>query len=144
MLRHTPRALIVSCLGLMVFAAGAHAGRAPITFAGQGGPAPAAAVVEPAALSTAGLSGGDDNSYGYGQTQRRPGSVIDLRRAGARRTEPVVFEQPAVGPEGDDAVEEAGPVSLAPATWAPACPNKAGLSSARQGGTLSLPGPTAS
>lgn len=114
MLRRTSRALLVSCLGLMVFAAGAHAQHAPITFAGQGGGNAAPPATETAALNVGGLSGGGDNSYGYGANQRRrAGAVIDLRRADARRTEPVVFEQPAVEPEDDE--EMSGPVSLTPA-----------------------------
>lgn len=119
MLRRTPRALMVSCFGLMVFATGAHAERAPITFAGQGGANTSAAVTETASLDTSGLSGGGENSYGYGASQRRrAGAVIDLRRPGAQRTQPVVFEQPAVEPE-DDEEEAAGPVSLTPAQQQP-------------------------
>ena len=115
MLRRTPRALMVSCLGLMVFAASAHAQRAPITFAGQGASNTPAPVTETASLNTAGLSGGADNSYGYGASQRRrAGAVIDLRRGDARRTEPVVFEQPAVEPEDDEDEVASGPVSLTP------------------------------
>lgn len=114
MLRRTPRALIVSVLGLMAFTTAAHAQRAPITFAGQGGGS-GAAVTETAALSTSGLAGGGDNSYGYGSTQqRRAGAVIDLRRSDARRTQPVVFEQPAAEPE-DDEDDDAGPARLTPA-----------------------------
>lgn len=115
MLRQTPRALMVSCLGLMVFATGAQAQRAPITYSGQGGASTASTTVtETAALSASGLSGGGENSYGYGAPQRRrAGAVIDLRRTGAQRSEPVVFEQPAVEPEDDE--EDTGPVSLTPA-----------------------------
>lgn len=113
MLRHTPRALVVSCFGLLAFATSAEAQRAPITFASNSGGG-AAAVTEPAAVSTPGLAGGGDNSYGYGATSRRQaGAVIDLRRTGAVRTTPVVFEPPAV--EADDDEEESGPVSLMPA-----------------------------
>ena len=116
MLRQTPRALMVSCLGLMVFATGAQAQRAPITYSGQGGASTASTTVtETAALSTSGLSGGGENSYGYGAPQRRrAGAVIDLRRTGVQRSEPVVFQQPAVEPE-DDEDDVAGPVSLTPA-----------------------------
>ncbi len=114
MLRRTPRALAVSCLGLLVFAASAAAQRAPITYAGQGGGANTATLTETASLNTNGLSGGAENSYGYGTGQRRSGAVIDLRRSDARRTQPVVFEQPSVEPE-DDEHEAAGPVSLTPA-----------------------------
>jgi len=112
MLRHTPRALVVSCFGLMAFATAAEAQRAPITYASN--TASATTVTETAALSTSGLAGGGENSYGYGATERRrAGAVIDLRRAGAQRSEPVVFEQPAVEPDDED--EVAGPVSLTPA-----------------------------
>jgi len=115
MLRRTPRALMVSCLGLMVFAASAHAQRAPITFAGQGNANAPAQVTETASLNTSGLSGGADNSYGYGSSQqRRAGAVIDLRRGDARRTQPVVFEQPTVEPEDDEDEVASGPVSLTP------------------------------
>lgn len=115
MLRRTPRALMVSCLGLVVFATAAEAQqRAPITFAGQGGGANAP-VTETASLSTSGLSGGGDNSYGYGAPQRRrEGAVIDLRRADARRSEPVVFQPPAVEEDEDEAATS-GPISLTPA-----------------------------
>lgn len=113
MLRRTPRALAVSCFGLLVFAASAAAQRAPITYAGQGGGANTATVTETASLNTGGLAGGAENSYGYGASQRRSGAVIDLRRSDARRTQPVVFEQPAV--EAEDEEELAGPVSLTPA-----------------------------
>ncbi len=108
MLRHTPRALVVSCFGLLVFATTAEAQRAPITFASNdsGG---AAAVTETAP----GLAGGGDNSYGYGASSRRQGgAVIDLRRTGVVRTTPVVFTPPVA--EGDDE-DESGPVSLTPA-----------------------------
>lgn len=109
MLRRTPRALVVSCFGLMVFAAAASAQRAPITYAGQGA---TAAPTQTASLGTSGLPAGDDNSYGYGAMQRSERSaVIDLRRPNARRAEPVVFEQP-VAEEDEEA--EAGPVSLTP------------------------------
>lgn len=106
---------MVSCLGLLAFATTAEAQRAPITYAGQGGGAPASATVtETASLGAGGLSGGGENSYGYGATQRRrAGAVIDLRRSGAQRTEPVVFEAPVAEPDEDE--EEAGPVSLTPA-----------------------------
>lgn len=114
MLRRTPRALLVSGLGLMVFAASAAAQRAPITFAGQGGPTTTANVTETAALSASGLAGGADNSYGYGASQRRNGAVIDLRRPGAQRSQPVVFTEPALEAEDEDEAP-AGPVSLTPA-----------------------------
>ncbi len=114
MLRRTPRALIVSCFGLLAFAAAAEAQRAPITFAGQGGGANAP-VTETASLNTSGLSGGGDNSYGYGAPQRRrEGAVIDLRRADARRSEPVVFQPPAVEEDEDDEAA-LGPMNLTPA-----------------------------
>jgi rare lipoprotein A len=96
----------------MVFATSAGAQRAPITYAGQGGSANTT-TTQTASLATGGLSGGDDNSYGYGATQRREGgAVIDLRRPNAQRSEPVVFEQPAV--EEDEQEETTGPVSLTP------------------------------
>lgn len=114
MLRRTPRVLLLSGLGLMVFSAPAAAQRAPITFAGQGGPTTTANVTETAALSTSGLAGGADNSYGYGASQRRNGAVIDLRRPGAQRSQPVVFTEPAAEAEDEDEAP-AGPVSLTPA-----------------------------
>lgn len=61
--------------------AGVAAAQAPITYAGgSGGPQ---ASVQTASL---GLSGGDENSYGYGRAERRrAGAVIDLRRPSSRR-----------------------------------------------------------
>lgn len=113
MLRHTPRALVVSCFGLLAFATAAQAQRAPITFASNSGGG-AAAVTETAAVSTPGLAGGGDNSYGYGSTSRRQaGAVIDLRRTGAVRTTPVVFTPPVT--EADEEDEDTGPVNLTPA-----------------------------
>ncbi|MCA8885923.1 MAG: septal ring lytic transglycosylase RlpA family protein [Hyphomonadaceae bacterium] len=112
MLRHTPRALVVSCFGLLVFATGAQAQRAPITYASNSGAA--AVATETAAASASGLAGGDDNSYGYGPTQpRRSDAVIDLRRTNACRTTPVVFEPPVTEADEDDD-DSAGPVSLTP------------------------------
>jgi rare lipoprotein A len=115
MFGRTPHALVVSCLGLMAFAASAAAQRAPITYAGQGGGA--STVTETASLGASALSGGDDNSYGYGDAQRRAGgAVIDLRRPTAQRGEPVVFEQPASQAHDEEEEESSGPVSLLPPT----------------------------
>jgi rare lipoprotein A len=87
---HTaPRALLLSCAGLLVFASAASAQRAPIVFAGQGGSS------EPAQVAS--LEGGDENSYGYGAAPRsRSGALIDLRRPnnGAPRITTVAAEQP--------------------------------------------------
>ena len=111
MLRHTPRAFVVSCFGLLAFATAAEAQRAPITFASNNG---GAAVATDTAVTTPGLAGGGDNSYGYGSAGRqRGGAVIDLRRSGVVRTTPVVFTPPVA--EADDEEEESGPVSLTPA-----------------------------
>jgi rare lipoprotein A len=97
----------------MAFAADATAQRAPITYAGQGG-GPAASLTETASLGASSLSGGGENSYGYGATQRpRSGAVIDLRRPEARRREPVVFEQPLAEQE-EDLPETSGPLRLTP------------------------------
>lgn len=113
MLARVPRVLLVSCLGLMTFAASAAAQRAPITYAGQGGASGPARVTETSALAPSALSGGDDNSYGYGaSSQRRGGAVIDLRRPSARRSEPVVFQEP---PRETQEEDEAGPLNLTPA-----------------------------
>ncbi|MEZ5996699.1 MAG: septal ring lytic transglycosylase RlpA family protein [Hyphomonadaceae bacterium] len=101
-MRRAPKALLISCIGLAVFAGEAAAQRAPITYAGQGG-ASTAAVTETASLG-AGLSGGGENSYGYGSSaQRRQGAAIDLRRPNARRSAPVVFEPPAPDADAEDA-----------------------------------------
>ncbi|MGD9980703.1 MAG: septal ring lytic transglycosylase RlpA family protein [Hyphomonadaceae bacterium] len=121
-----PRALLVTCLGFMAFATSAAAQRAPITFAGQGSAANAAAT-ETASLGAVGLSGGDPNSYGYGGSQRRSrGAVIDLRRPDARRAQPVIIQQPAIDAETEEAdpaeapapvhtqQEPIGPVQSAP------------------------------
>jgi rare lipoprotein A len=89
--RQAPRAIALSCAGLITFASVASAQHAPIVYAGQGGGSAA-----PAPTETASLAGGGDNSYGYGSTARRdrPAAVIDLRRAGsAARTTPIVFQQ---------------------------------------------------
>lgn len=112
MLRHTSTVLATACFAVLAFAAPAQAQRAPITYAGQNGGG-AAAVTETAALGANGLAGGGDSSYGYGSSQhRRSGAVIDLRRTGARRTTPVVFEQPVA--HQDEEESDTGPVSLAP------------------------------
>lgn len=102
---------MVSCIGLMAFASAASAQRAPITYSGQGGGG-AAAVTEVASLGASGLSGGAENSYGYGRERGRDAAVIDLRRSDARRSAPVVFEQAAS--EQDDEDDTDGPVSLTP------------------------------
>ncbi len=75
--------------------AGAASAQAPITYAGQGAPAP----VQTASLPDR-LAGADDNSYGYGQRdQRQSGAVIDLRRPdAARQAEPT---QPQVQMAGE-------------------------------------------
>lgn len=58
-----------------MFASAAHAQRAPIVYAGQGG-----APVQTASAADR-LEGGSDTSYGYGaQARGREGAVIDLRR----------------------------------------------------------------
>lgn len=76
--RTAPRALALSCLGILALGGVANAQRAPIVFAGQGG---APATPPPAASAANTLEGGSDNSYGYGaQTRQREGAVIDLRR----------------------------------------------------------------
>lgn len=118
MLRRTPHALVVSCLGLMVFAATAAAQRAPITYAGQGAAANSTSTTttQTASLTASGLTGGDENSYGYGSSQRSERSaVIDLRRANAQRSEPVVFAPPVAEEPDDEEDAPSGPVSLTPA-----------------------------
>jgi rare lipoprotein A len=106
LLRIAPRALALSCLGLLVFAGAASAQRAPIVYAGQGG-----------ADVSARLEGGSENSYGYGSTnRRRSGAVIDLRRpsSGAPRVvavtdqhaEPLPVEGTADQTSEGDVVEE--------------------------------------
>lgn len=100
-LRLASRAVLLSCAGLVAFAAPAAAQRAPIVYAGQGGGnASSAAPAEDAPVQVASLAGGAENSYGYGETATRDrsgGAVIDLRRPsnGARpRVTPVVSEPP--------------------------------------------------
>jgi rare lipoprotein A len=128
MLGRTPRVLVVSCLGLMAFSANAAAERAPITYAGQGG-----TVTETASLGANGLTGGADNSYGYGATERRPrGAVIDLRRPDARRSQPVVIEQPAIEPE-DDENEARGPLVMIQAQQGEATAQTPSASAGEQG-----------
>jgi len=100
----------------MVLATSAAAQRAPITYAGQGAASNSTSTAtQTASLTTGGLAGGDDNSYGYGssqRTERRP--VIDLRRSNAQRSEPVVFAPPVAEEQDDDEDATAGPVSLTP------------------------------
>jgi rare lipoprotein A len=108
--RTAPRALVYSCLGLLVFAGSASAQRAPIVYAGQGGAAPAPVQT---ADANARLDGGSDNSYGYGSAERRRGgAVIDLRRppSGAPRVTPVVDQQETPLPmdEPDDDADTEG------------------------------------
>jgi rare lipoprotein A len=115
MLSRAPRVLVVSCFGLMAFAATAAAQRAPITYAGQGGANNSATVTETAALAPSTLSGGAENSYGYGGSQRgRASAVIDLRRPNARRSEPVVFQEPVREADEDEDEAPTGPVNLTP------------------------------
>lgn len=112
-LRTAPRALALSCLGLLVFAGAASAQRAPIVYAGQGG------VQTQTADASARLEGGSDNSYGYGSgSRRRGGAVIDLRRPanGAARVTPVADQQetplpidPPAQADDEDAEEGAQP-----------------------------------
>lgn len=94
----------------MVFASAASAERAPITYSGQGGGS-AAVATEAASLGASGLTGGAENSYGYGRERRGNDAVIDLRRANVRRSAPVVFEQASVEEDEDEAD---GPLSLTP------------------------------
>jgi rare lipoprotein A len=116
MLRRTVQVLLLSCMSAATLTTPASAQRAPITYAGQTSAA-APAVTQTASLGSSGLSGGDENSYGYGGGERRPrGAVIDLRRPEARRAQPVVIEQPASEPE-DDEEEAGGPVALTPARY---------------------------
>lgn len=106
LVRIAPRALALSCLGLIAFAGAANAQRAPITYAGQGG--------APQQVASADrLEGGSDTSYGYGaQSRRREGAVIDLRRSGEGerpRVTPVVSEGPVplmLEPDGAQSAEE--------------------------------------
>jgi rare lipoprotein A len=75
----------------------ASADPAPIVFAGQG------QGVSPAPVQTAALTGGGDNSYGYGESRRgERGAVIDLRRPANRdpRAEAPVFV--SAPPEADE------------------------------------------
>lgn len=109
-LRLAPRALLLSCVGLIAFAGAAAAQRAPITYAGQGGGSPAPVV-------TAALEGGGDTSYGYGSPRQRSGAVIDIRRSGAGAArQPVVFEEaPVEADEDAPAAAAPAPVAAAPA-----------------------------
>jgi rare lipoprotein A len=101
-----PRALVLSCLGLLAFAPQAAAQRAPIVYAGQGGPVQTASAGDR-------LEGGSDTSYGYGaQARRREGAVIDLRRpaSGERPRVTAVVDLPQLPLESgpDDAADEDG------------------------------------
>jgi rare lipoprotein A len=108
LVRIAPRVLALSCLGLLAFAGGANAQRAPITYAGQG-----SAPTRTASADR--LDGGSETSYGYGSpNRRRDGAVIDLRRPddGSRpRVTPVVNQAPVplmAAPDGDQAAAEEG------------------------------------
>jgi rare lipoprotein A len=110
-LSQASRALALSCASLIAFANAASAQHAPIVYAGQGGGSASA----PTPTETASLAGGGDNSYGYGSTARRdrPAAVIDLRRAGAARVTPVVFQEAAVEEEDDADVASPAPAAVA-------------------------------
>lgn len=105
LLRTAPRAFLISCLGVLV-AGTAHAQRAPIVYAGQGG-----TPVQTASAAPDRLDGGSENSYGYGAANRGGGgAVIDLRRpSGAPRVTPVLAQQetplPIDGASNDEADE---------------------------------------
>lgn len=100
---------MLSCIGL-VFVSAASAERAEIVYAGQGGNA---AAREAATLGASSLSGGGENSYGYGATAReRRGGVIDLRRSAAPRTQEMRLEEtaapaPVARPDAEPAAEGA-------------------------------------
>ncbi len=87
----------------------AYAQPAPITYAGREGGTPQVQTpvrteVSAQTQTDAGLSGGDERSYGYGGSRpRRQGAVIDLRRPGQPRTEPISFTPAA---QVDEEVEE--------------------------------------
>jgi rare lipoprotein A len=113
MLARASHVLVVSCFGLMAFAATAAAQRAPITYAGQGGAN--STVTETASLASNALSGGGDNSYGYGASPSgRASGVIDLRRPNARRSQPAVFQEPVREADEDEDEASPGPVNLTP------------------------------
>lgn len=87
----------------------AYAQPAPITYASRDGgsqvqtPVRTEVSVQTSA-GEAGLTGGDERSYGYGGTRpRRQGAVIDLRRPGQPRTEPISFSPAA---QAEEEVEE--------------------------------------
>jgi rare lipoprotein A len=90
------RACVASLAG-SAFISVASADPAPIVYAGQSQSAPVA--TQAASYGAASLSGGGDNSYGYGAQQRRPGATIDLRRSSTRSvrapTQPFVVTQTA-------------------------------------------------
>lgn len=109
------RVFAFSCLSLVAFAGPAHAQRAEIVYAGQGGAsAPAAAPVQMAQAPDR-LDGGSENSYGYGAPRRSEGAVIDLRRSnnGERpRVVEVAQQQPVpltIEPDEDDAAADEAP-----------------------------------
>ncbi|WP_395648273.1 septal ring lytic transglycosylase RlpA family protein [Terricaulis sp.] len=113
---------ILAACATLAFASAANAQPAPITFAGRDSGAQTQAPVRTeislqTASTDAGLAGGDERSYGYGGTQpRRRGAVIDLRRPGQPRTEPISFTPAA---QTEEEVEET-PTLVAEQQQAPA------------------------
>lgn len=106
-LSSAPRATLFVCVSLLSLAGAAHAQRAPIVYAGQGGAS--------APTTIASLEGGGDNSYGYGaQARGREGAVIDIRRSAT--------EAPRVTPVADYGV----PLSVEAEAPAPASVEDAG------------------
>jgi len=83
------RFALVVCVGALCFA-GAAAAQAPIEYAGQRAPVQ----LQTASVGNA-LAGGDDNSYGYGQSARTNGATIDIRRGASRSTAAPHAEAPA-------------------------------------------------
>ncbi|HYD87448.1 MAG TPA: septal ring lytic transglycosylase RlpA family protein [Vitreimonas sp.] len=70
--------------------AGAAAAQAPIEYAGQRAPVP----LQAASVGNT-LSGGDENSYGYGAGARTEGAAIDIRRGSVRSAPAHVETAPA-------------------------------------------------
>lgn len=114
----------LACLGFLALAASAHAQPVEIVYAGQG------AASGGSSSHAQRLSGGAENSYGYGSTvERRRGAVIDIRRPsnGPVRAEPIAYQEDAQqdNEEGASRAERPAAAPQAPARG-PAAPGGQG------------------
>jgi rare lipoprotein A len=112
------RALGLACIGFFALAGAVAAQPAQIVYAGQGG------FAQPTASADRGLTGGGENSYGYGSTVTRArGAVIDIRRPSSStgvHAEPISYQEAPVE-DADDMrpLPQAEPQQVAPRQPAP-------------------------